>query len=484
MLDKRVYGIMALATLCLAPVFAEGPTFIPDATFKGSTLKGWHVLGQADWRAQNGEIAGTAKSSGGGWLVLDRSYQDVELFANFRCSGGCRTGVLFRAEKTADGGMKGIYLSLNEGDVAWYRVTVGADGRELQREPLRSANENGPGAAGRVRGGRGGGRNVDGISLDPNIHLPLAPPKPGLHSGEWNEVEIFFDPEIQLWLNDVAVRELAVPVPDNEGTNYGPLALYVGGTGEVRFKDVAYKNLAFRLAPAEKVSSNFRMQRLNEFDYAWSAAAADFNRDGILDIVAGPFIYFGPELYEIAGDLPGARRQPVAANTRASACNSTPPISPATAGRTCCAPTSANPSSFMSIRKGESRRWDKYQVVPAGPQRDIDRSGHRWRRKTRAGLHGRQTTCVMPSPTRPIRPGRGWCTTFPSKDRSPLTASAWAISTATGAWTSSTCIGWWEQPAAGSQQEPWTYPSAGFRPLGALRAGRRLMAYMTSTATV
>ena len=87
--------------------------------------------------AQNGEVVGTVKPGGnGGWLVLDRSYQDVGFFANFRCTGGCRTGILFRAEKTAEG-LKGIYVSLNEGDVASYRVTLGADGQELHREPLR-----------------------------------------------------------------------------------------------------------------------------------------------------------------------------------------------------------------------------------------------------------------------------------------------------------------------------------------------------------
>ena len=31
------------------------------------------------------------------------------------------------------------------------------------------------------------------------------------------------------------------------------------------------------------------MQRINDFYYAWCAAAADFNHDGILDIVAGPY---------------------------------------------------------------------------------------------------------------------------------------------------------------------------------------------------
>ena len=37
------------------------------------------------------------------------------------------------------------------------------------------------------------------------------------------------------------------------------------------------------------------MQRLNPFYYAFSAAAADVDRDGNLDVISGPFIYMGPD---------------------------------------------------------------------------------------------------------------------------------------------------------------------------------------------
>ena len=65
---------------------------------------------------------------GGGWLVLDKGYQDVAFYASFRCSGACKTGVLLRAEKTADG-MKGVYVSLSDGDVASYEVSWTRRGR-------------------------------------------------------------------------------------------------------------------------------------------------------------------------------------------------------------------------------------------------------------------------------------------------------------------------------------------------------------------
>src|ERR1700682_4313978 len=98
-------SLVAIArTVCVlgSAIFAASQNFLPDVAFKGSSLTGWHKLGQADWRAENGEIIGTPKENGG-WLVLDKGYQDIAFYASFRCAGGCKTGVLLRAEKTADG---------------------------------------------------------------------------------------------------------------------------------------------------------------------------------------------------------------------------------------------------------------------------------------------------------------------------------------------------------------------------------------------
>src|SRR5438046_2557135 len=158
---KYTYLIAATAgLLLLAPLFGVGPTFTPDSSFKGSSLAGWHVLGQAYWKAQNGELIGAAKQDGGGWLMLDRSFQDVAFYASFRATGGAKTGVLLRAEKTPEG-MNGIYLSLTDGEIASYRVWLDPQGRELKREKLRPGggqvriappvDPNAPG-----RGGRGG----------------------------------------------------------------------------------------------------------------------------------------------------------------------------------------------------------------------------------------------------------------------------------------------------------------------------------------
>ena len=72
MSDRRIYLAAGIAAVLLSSGYGANPSFAPDTTFKGSILTGWHTLGAAEWRAQNGEITGNAKT-GAGWLVLDRA---------------------------------------------------------------------------------------------------------------------------------------------------------------------------------------------------------------------------------------------------------------------------------------------------------------------------------------------------------------------------------------------------------------------------
>src|SRR4029079_1569439 len=46
-----------------------------------------------------------------------------------------------------------------------------------------------------------------------------------------------------------------------------------------------------------KVSPKVRLQKLSDYYYSWGPAVADFNKDGVLDIAAGPFIYYGPDYH-------------------------------------------------------------------------------------------------------------------------------------------------------------------------------------------
>ena len=290
---------VAVVAATFAPVGHGASTnFAPDVVFTGSSLAGWQPIGQSTWRAENGEIIGTAAAASGGWLLSDRAYQDVAVFASFRCAAGCQTGVLLRAERTADGGLKGVFVSLNDGDLAAYRMTLDRQGAQTSKERLRGpgggqlrvALPPPPPAAGAARAG-----GPPGLPPFPGgIASPIPRPTTGLRSGDWNTIELVLDANIlRAFLNDLG--GIGDSVAEPEYGAYGPFALYVGGTGEVRFKDVSHKDLQPRVAQPEQVSSKFRMQTLNEFYYSWGPAVADFNRDGTPDIVAGQYYYLGPE---------------------------------------------------------------------------------------------------------------------------------------------------------------------------------------------
>ena len=157
---KRFYFLCAaLFAGWVMAAGAAGPTFRPDVVFRGNSLTGWTPLGQADWRAENGEIVGTPKVPAGGWLVLGKSFEDVAVFSTVTCPAGCKAGVLVRAEKTPDGGMKGIYVSLTESEAGSFAVTLDAQGRETARTQLQAGGRGG-GGGGRAGGARRGQAEV------------------------------------------------------------------------------------------------------------------------------------------------------------------------------------------------------------------------------------------------------------------------------------------------------------------------------------
>jgi hypothetical protein len=362
---RRLWAI-AIATTSLAATVAA-QHYRVDKKYSPASLAGWHVLGDATWRAENGEYVGIAKGPNGGWLILDQSLQDTGLFAHFKCTGGCKSGVMLRAEKTATG-FKGIYLSLTGEDVASYSITLDASGKETSRERLRPAGGQirfapppptgdaaARGGAGRgAAGGRGRGATIPG--------LPLTPPATGLKPDDWNHLEILLDANIiRVFLNDAPTAGGAA---DESYGRFGPIALYVGGSGDVRFKDVATSDLAVKTLPLEKTSANYRLQRVNDFFYSWGAAVGDFNHDGVNDIAAGPYYYLGPDFT--------TSREIYAAQT----------INPSTQYPSDCMQAFAadftgdgwtdvaymggigSPLHLFVNPKGEPRRWDKFDVVP------------------------------------------------------------------------------------------------------------------------
>src|SRR5262245_8524685 len=158
----RVGLILTVGLTAASPLLLANRNFVPDWTFKGSSLTGFKTIGHAEWKATNGEIVGTPTSADGGWLVLDKSLQDLQFAAAVRCTGDCTAGVMVRAQQTADG-MKGVFVPFGKADTAAASLTTDKDGRETAREPLGRAGgmvrivaPPAAAGAGAPAGGRGG----------------------------------------------------------------------------------------------------------------------------------------------------------------------------------------------------------------------------------------------------------------------------------------------------------------------------------------
>jgi hypothetical protein len=384
MQSKRTLLCAAIGLPLFVGCLAVAQNFKPDAVFKAASLAAGHVVGDATWRAENAELAGKAKPGGsGGWLLLDKSYQDVGFHASFLCDAGCKTGVLLHAQKSPDGGLTGIFVSLTDGDLNSYRVAIDANGKELSREKLATGGRGGGGGGGRggSGGGRGGGRAgggqaaaqpvaivaaapavrpARGPAIGPNGYV-IPPSKGGYHSSDWNEIELLLHGATLTPQINGGNGVTGGSTGEDAASAGGMVALFIGGPGEVRFKDVGLKDLEARSEPAEQISASYKMQRIDEFYYGWSAAVADINHDGIPDIVSGPFYYLGPdytvrkEIYPAVTYNPGNQYAPDMVNFAYDFTGDGWPDVLSTAMR---------PMDLYVNPKGENRRWEKFRVLP------------------------------------------------------------------------------------------------------------------------
>ncbi|MBW3628310.1 MAG: VCBS repeat-containing protein [Gemmatimonadetes bacterium] len=454
-----------------APAHGQGPApdFVPDHTFQGSEIGGLHRAGQAQWTAQNGVITGTAGAGGGGWLFLDRSYQDVAFFSRFRCAADCDAGVLLRAERTPQG-MQGIFVSLRSGDVAPYRVTLDNNGRIVTRELARG------GGGG---GGGGGAAPAAPVATSPILAAATAAltAPVSIVPGQWNSITIFLDRNsIANHLNNVRnaipggtvvaqpaaapAANAAIVPPNTMKYGYGPIALYVG-SGSAEFAGVSTRDLTTTTIEPERTSDRFRAQRIDDFYYAWGADVADVNRDGAMDIVSGPFYYLGPaftarrEFYPARVFNPGIEY----ANDMITFAHDWTGD-----GWPDVLVTERRPMVLYANPKGEARRWDRHEVLPEICSESVVRGdlfGDGRPAIVYIGGDGR-VAFARPDPADPTAkwpinrvsaPIVAGCNTHGigigdvNRDGRPDILSA---------------RGWWEQPATGAQTGPWIAHEAAF----------------------
>jgi hypothetical protein len=454
----------------LTVIVAATHDFIPDFAFRGSSLAGWHMLGHASWRAENGEITATPQTPDGGWLMLDKSYQDVKFYAEFRCAENCDAGVLLRTEKISGGGWKGIYVPL-DGDGASYEVTLNSDGKELVRSRLPRATAQfarmaaGPWTNGQAHVPGFAGPAVTLAEQQEEASKPPAPaagrgagggrggpPAPQLKAGDWNTLDIIVDTDM-VWTT-LNGRRGANSATNDRMMGYGPVALHVAGTAEVRFRDIAIKDLNRKTEAAAQVSSHFRMQQLSDFFYSWGATTGDINHDGIPDVIAGPFYFLGPD-YTVRHEFTAARSY--------SASNNFPEGMVYFAydytgdGWPDIICVDSRPIYLYVNPKGESRRWDRYNVVPNATSeievfRDIDGDG-----KPEILFAGPNATMAYAKPD-PANPTGVWKTHNISE---PGLAGAHGMGVGDingdGRMDVVNSRGWWEHPASGAAETLWKF---------------------------
>lgn len=471
--DWRLASVLGLTTLAGAiSLYGQGPaSFKPTAAVPTTSLSGWHQLGDATWKADRGELVGTP-AGGGGWLVLDKGFQDLQYYTNFRCAPGCQTGVLLRATKTADGGLTGVFVSLNEGDLASYRVTLDAKGKETAREKLTTP-------------GRGGGAGERGAAPAPTPARGAAPAAAagrggegrggavGLKPSDWNSIDITLATDPRGDTTDSALTAAlngrgGVAGGNTSGDGYGAVALFAGGTGEVRFKGIAYKDLHSVSEPKEIVSPNYTMQRVNDYYYAWCAGVGDFNHDGVADIESGPYYYLGPDFVErrryrngriyngateyspdmvsFAGDFTGDGWDDILTSDLVN-------------GR---------PIDLHVNPHGESRKWDTYRVIPGITtevvlMRDMDGDS---KPEILFGGNG-IIAYAKPDPAKPTEP---WVIHPISERGGRVNIHGIGAGDINGDGRIDAVVagGWYEQPPkGGASDSPWTFHADNFGAGGA-----------------
>ncbi|RYY33557.1 MAG: VCBS repeat-containing protein [Sphingobacteriaceae bacterium] len=468
------FGTSAFAQELPWDVNGRGLSFIPDYTFKGSALTGWSGIGTNKWKAANGEIQ-VNLNGGNAVLASTRSFQDVGVNLLVKAAPGTEAGVLVRLQKSAEG-YKGILVALTDSDAVSYRITLAADGKELSRERLRPAGNiirvapPAPAGGNEQQQRRGNGSRGSRPAGPAGL---LARPSTAIIPGDWNQMEIIIDFNIiRKFINDGG-DGTGGATEDTDG-NFGPIALWAKGSGEIAFKYIHYKDMAVRFTPKEATSPRFSAQRISDMFYSFTVAAADFNKDGKMDVAAGPYIYYGPDFTNYREVFFAQTYNP---SREFADANCMYAFDFNNDGWQDIFIGAAGPPRIYLNPKGESRRWDKYEVVKGGVSEvtvfnDLNGDG---KPELIYGQNGAMWYARF-NPADALKP---WKTVQISEAGyyMPHGIGTGDIN-GDGRVDIVNPHGWWEQPAKGQDEAKWTFHSEAFARYGhrSVGAGGSVMA--------
>jgi hypothetical protein len=224
---------MRLSTVVLAAALAAGAQQIPGfigqerqppkptipagftAIFNGRDLTGWHVSQTnhhgitPDYHVLHGLIVGTQRPLGGGGILLtDKKYTNVEVYMEVKPDWGCDSGLFLRSDEAGDayqvtldylpggtlGGMYGEGLNGVNGAMNAYGTPERASA-EAQR------------ASQAARGAPPQPSMAERLSERPDPNLPWVK---AWKREEWNTIRARIEgdvPHVQAWINDQPVLD-------------------------------------------------------------------------------------------------------------------------------------------------------------------------------------------------------------------------------------------------------------------------------------
>ncbi len=284
----------------------------PVSAFDGVSLNGWKVRGSGNWRAQDGELVGSSNPGQTGWLVLDRSLEDLVLKLSFRAESS-EVGVLLRnaplswsryshpprqaGEKTS-----GLYVTLSGPHAgAMSLITLDEQGNELDRKPIPPPPTAVPHAENPPTAGACAPIFCVGINHAQGTKYGYGPEPPvQISTGAegWQHVELVLRGSAASWDNSGMAAAL------EQRSQYGELALRASGSGNssVRIEDIAIADLTRRVAGLACNAGDPKYRYLSDLFYSEGIGAGDLNRDGLDEVIAGPFYYEGPD-YRVAHEI-------------------------------------------------------------------------------------------------------------------------------------------------------------------------------------
>jgi hypothetical protein len=227
------------------------PMHVPEgftAIFNGKDLRGWHVSKTnhhgvtPDYHVAHGMILGTQRPLGGGGILLtDKKYKNVEVYMEVRPDWGCDSGLFFRSNEAGDayqvtmdylpggtiGGMYGEGLNGVNGQ----NNRPGSQRASAQPQPLGRRGA----APSSVEGQRS---SQAPPQLPPSQRLderpdPNLPWVKAWKREAWNQVRARIEgdvPHIQAWINDQQVLDFTDTANHAAGgITEGPIAIQVHG---------------------------------------------------------------------------------------------------------------------------------------------------------------------------------------------------------------------------------------------------------------